>query len=136
MLFLNCKARKIEFCDWKLNDRQSQSFCLSFKVIYRSKKPLILDVIVIVIGKSWLISYVWWHSCEPSDTLFLTLSLMTPHSGESALSEEPLDACVSPNTILIRIDFKTHYLTTYIREHITFKAPIETSVHFITSWHF
>ena len=51
MLFLNCKARKIEFCDWKLNDRQSQSFCLSFKVIYRSKKPLILDMIVIVIGK-------------------------------------------------------------------------------------
>ena len=38
MHFLNCAARTAEFCYWKLNDRQSQSFCFSFK---------------------WLISYVW-----------------------------------------------------------------------------
>ena len=56
MYFFNCKATKIELWDWYWNDRQSQSFCLSFKMIYRSKKPLILDVIVIVIGKLWLIS--------------------------------------------------------------------------------
>ena len=56
MYSFNCKATKIELCDWYGNDRQSQSFCLSFKMIYRSKKPLILDVIVIVIGKLWLIS--------------------------------------------------------------------------------
>ena len=49
---LNCKATKIELCDWYGNDRQSQSIYLSFKMIYRSNKPLILDMIVIVIGKS------------------------------------------------------------------------------------
>ena len=41
--------------NWQWNDRQSQSFCLSFKVIYRSKKPLILSMIVIVSGKNDLL---------------------------------------------------------------------------------
>ena len=34
----------------KICNRQSQSFCLSFKGIFRSKKLFVLDVIVIVIG--------------------------------------------------------------------------------------
>ena len=43
--------------DWQWNDRQSQSFCLSFKVIFPSK-PLILDVIVIVIGNFVIVNHV------------------------------------------------------------------------------
>ena len=43
----------------KICNRQSQSFCLSFKVIFRSKKPLILDVIVIVIGNFVIVTPVW-----------------------------------------------------------------------------
>ena len=48
-----------DWSDWQWNDRQSQSFCLSFKVIFRSKKPLILDVIVIVIGNFVIVTPVW-----------------------------------------------------------------------------
>ena len=47
-----------DWSDWQWNDRQSQSFCLSFKVIFRSKKPLILDVIVIVIGNFVIVTPV------------------------------------------------------------------------------
>ena len=76
LCFLNYDARTIAFCDWRLNDRQKQSFCLSFILIYRSKKPLILDVIVIVIGKLWLISYVcYWD-------IFLTSSFLSRTVGD------------------------------------------------------
>ena len=49
-----------DWSDWQCNDRQSQSFCLSFKVIFRSKKPLILDVIVI--GNFVIVNPVWLHN--------------------------------------------------------------------------
>ena len=73
--------------DWQWNDRQSQSFCLSFKVIFRSKKPLILDVIVIVIGNFVIVTPVCLreaqrpkHPWSHSHHIYPYLSLLSSFS--------------------------------------------------------